>query len=141
MNFMCRMFFILVSAAGCTFPAGPAWADVSGFEQLPEITLDCAKTSAEPVKPHALGRYFICTYEHRLCKVFSKNKLEFEAYISIDCEVSKVSDPCPAIEICAKPTLKPEVAEAVHQKNDPNFTGSVDGAVGDAGAEKAKGIR
>lgn len=122
---------ILLSAAGLSFPAR---ADVSGFEHLLEISIDCGKGAGEAVKPQPLGRFYICTYEHRLCKVFNKAKLEFEAYISVDCEVKAASETCPPIDACAKPSLKPEVAQAVHQKNDPNFTGSVDGATSDAEA-------
>jgi len=105
-------------------------ADVSGFEHLSDILIDCGKVKPELAKPHMLKKYFICSYEHQLCKVHSKGELQFEAYISVDCEVKSAGDTCPAIDACAKPKqLNSAIVEEVRHLNDPNFTGSPDGAL------------
>lgn len=127
MNLLSRLQFIMLCATGFVFPAG---ADVSGFEHLLEISIECGKTPVEAVRPHVLKRHFVCTYENRLCKVLNKKELQFEAYISVDCEVKAANDSCPPIEACAKPNqLSTSVAEEVRRQNDPNFNGSAtDGA-------------
>lgn len=126
MELLRRLLLILLwSLMGASF----ARADVSGFEHLLEISIDCGKASGDAVRPHSVKNHFICTYENRLCKVLSKNEVQFEAYISVDCEVKSSTDTCPAIGACAKPNqLSSVVAEEIRRMNDPNFTATPDGA-------------
>jgi hypothetical protein len=118
---MCLAIIIFVDSS--------LWADVSGFEHLSEIAIDCGKAPVDAVKPHTIKNRFICSYENRLCKVLNKGELQFEAYISVDCEVKAATDSCPTISTCAKPNqLSPAVAEEIRRLNDPNFSSSPDGA-------------
>ena len=71
----------------------------------------------------------LCTYENKLCKVLNKSELQFEAYITVDCELKNAKDACPDISACAKPNqLSEVVSDEVRRLNDPNFSGSPDGA-------------
>jgi len=109
-------------------------ADVSGFEHLADISIECGSRASEPVVPRALKGHFLCSYEQRLCKVLNKKELQFEAFISVDCEVKSAGEKCPPITECAKPKqLSDNIAEEVRHLNDPNFAGKIDGAIG-AGA-------
>lgn len=125
MSLLSRAFIIATVVAG----ALSAFADVSGFEHLADISIECGKSAVDSVKPRSLKKRFVCTYENRLCRVLNKKELQFEAYISVDCEVKAVTDKCPSIDVCARPNqLSPSLAEEVRRLNDPNFAGPPDGA-------------
>ncbi len=124
-----KIIFIVL-CLGLFCPGALVHADVSGFEHLRDISIDCGKMKPEPVKPHGLKNHFICSYEHQLCKVLNKGELQFEAYISVDCEVKSSTATCPTIDACAKPNqLSKGIVEEVRQMNDPNFVGVPDGAL------------
>ena len=111
------------------FAALPAGADVSGFEHLKDISIDCGKQPLEIAKPHDIKGHRVCTYDNRLCKVMSNGELQFEAFITVDCETKSSKDACPEIGACAKPNQLTEVvADEVRRLNDPNFSGGPDGA-------------
>jgi hypothetical protein len=111
------------------FAVATVRADVSGFEHLKDISIDCGKAPLELAKPHEIKGHRVCTYENRLCKVLSNSELQFEAFITVDCEMKSAKDACPDIGACAKPNqLTETVADEVRKLNDPNFSGSPDGA-------------
>jgi hypothetical protein len=136
MGFVKRNFITLITGSIFSliwiliWPLANARADVSGFEHLRDISIDCGRVKPEQIKPRMLKKHFICSYEHQLCKVLNNGELQFEAYISVDCEVKSESEACPAIDVCAKPKqLSKAIVEEVRQMNDPNFTGKPDGAL------------
>lgn len=127
---MLTLIFIHFGAIFVSLSSQTARADVSGFEHLRDISIECSKEQAEEVKPRALKGHYLCSYEHRLCKVLNNKELQFEAYISVDCEVKAAGAACPPIEACAKPNqLSAPIADEVRFMNDPNFNGGADGAL------------
>lgn len=117
---------------GFVFPfifVSPAPADVSGFEHLTHVSIDCGKIAIEPAKAREIKGHSLCTYENKLCKVMNNKEFQFEAYITVDCETKDAKRVCPDIHACAKPNqLSESVADEVRKNNDPNFNSDGDGA-------------
>lgn len=109
--------------------ASMAGGDVSGFEHLKKITIDCGPTPLDGARLHDIKTHHVCSYGSRLCKIMNNNEFQIETLISIDCEVKESKGPCPEISICAKPNqLSKIVADEVRKLNDPNFLSSQGGS-------------
>lgn len=105
-------------------------AEVVGFEHLDTVSIECGKSAIETAHPRLIKGHPVCTYENQLCKVLSRNLLQFEAYITVDCQLKDGVDICLGISECAKSTQMSEaVADEVRRRSDPNFSGAADGAV------------
>jgi hypothetical protein len=94
-----------------------ATAEIAGFEQLTNVTVECPHV--ETAVAENIGAFSICPYKNINCKLLEKGEFVFSGFVTIDCEKS-ADGKCLGINECAKKAMRPEVAEAVRQDNDPN---------------------
>ncbi len=113
-----------------------ARAEISGFEQLADVSVACPSDLAAAT-PEKIGTFSVCPYRMIRCDLKQKGEDVFSGFVTIDCEKPK-DESCPKIDKCAKLVLRPEVAEAVRLNNDPNFAQHEDGVADPLAGERKK---
>jgi len=107
----------LLFTIGLFFRAPVAIAEIAGFEQLNNVTVECPHV--ETAIAENVAAFSVCPYKNVNCKLFEKGEFVFSGFVTIDCE-KPADGKCPGINECAKKTMRAEVADAVRQDNDPN---------------------